>query len=53
MGLQNYNNPNLKNFKIPNLGIPGQNDIWVQAPWPGIENTIKGKVVASPKAKPW
>jgi hypothetical protein len=30
-------------------GVRGQNDIWVQAPWPNIENVIKGKVVASPE----
>jgi hypothetical protein len=31
-------------------GLPRQNDIWVLVPWPGIEYTIKGKVVASPKS---
>ncbi len=35
------------------LGVLGQNDIWVLAPWPGIENNIKGKVVVSPKSGPW
>jgi len=25
------------------LGIPGQNDIWVLASWPGINNTYKGE----------
>jgi len=35
------------------LGVPGQNDIWVLAVWTCIENTIKGKVVASPKSEPW
>jgi hypothetical protein len=44
--------PIFENFRTPNLGIPGQNDIWVQALWPGIENTIRGKVVASPKSEP-
>jgi hypothetical protein len=35
------------------LGVPGQNDIWVQAPWPGIDNTIRGKVLASSKSELW
>jgi len=30
--------------------LPGQNDIWVLVPWPGIEYIINGKVVASPKS---
>jgi len=29
MGLQSYGNPNFENFRISNLGVPGQNDIWV------------------------
>jgi hypothetical protein len=28
----------------------GQNHIWVLAPWPGTENTIRGKVVGSPSS---
>jgi hypothetical protein len=44
MGFQSYRGPN---FGTPNLGVPKQNDIWVKTPWPGIENIIKGKVVAS------
>jgi hypothetical protein len=52
MGLQSHRNPNFWNFEIPNLWVPGQNDIWVQALWPGIENTIRGKVMASPKFGP-
>jgi hypothetical protein len=35
-----------------NLAVPGQNDIWVLAPWPSKENIIKGKVVVSPKSIP-
>jgi hypothetical protein len=35
------------------LGIPGQNAIWMWPPWKGIEYTIRGKVVASPKSMPW
>ncbi len=30
-------------FGIPNLGVPGQNDIWMQALWLGIDNTIRGR----------
>jgi hypothetical protein len=48
MGIQSRRNPNFGNFKTSNLGVLGQNDIWVQAPWLGIENTIRGNVVASP-----
>ncbi len=56
MGLQNCGSPNFRNFqnfRTPNLRIPGQNDIWVQALWPSTKNTIKGKVVASPKSGSW
>ncbi len=51
MGLQSRKSPNFENFRIPNLGIRRQNDIWVQALWLGIQNTIKGKVVASPQIR--
>jgi hypothetical protein len=37
----------------PNLGVPGQNDIWVLVLWPGTKYTIRGKVVISPKSGPW
>jgi hypothetical protein len=47
IGLQSCWSPNFGNFGTPNLGVPGQNDIWVQAPWPGTKNTIRGKMVAS------
>jgi hypothetical protein len=53
MGFQNHMNPNFENFGTSNLKVPRQNDIWVQAPWSCIENTIGGKVVASFKSKPW
>jgi len=53
MGLQSGESPNFRNFGIPKLGVPRQNDIWVQTPWPCINNTIKGKVVASPKFGLW
>jgi hypothetical protein len=42
MGLQNNNNPKLR--------VMGQNEIWVQALSPCIENIVKVKVVASPKS---
>jgi hypothetical protein len=42
-----------KNSRIPYLGILRQTNIWVEAPWPGIKNTIRGKVVAFPKFGPW
>jgi hypothetical protein len=35
------------------LGITGQNDIWMLVLWPGTKYNIRGKVVASPKSKPW
>jgi hypothetical protein len=31
----------------------GQNDIWVLVPWPSTKYTIRGKVVATPKSRPW
>jgi len=48
MGLQSRESPNLGNFRTLNLEILGQNDIWVLASWPGIENTVRGKVVVPP-----
>jgi hypothetical protein len=51
MGLQSCGNPNFENFETSNLGVAKQNDIWVQAPWPGTENTIRGKVVAKVKGE--
>jgi hypothetical protein len=50
MGFQSCGSLNFGNFRTFNLGIPRQNDNWVQAPWLGINNTIRGKVVASPKS---
>ncbi len=38
---------------LGNLGILGQNDIWVLVLWPSTKYIIRGKVVASPKFKPW
>jgi hypothetical protein len=39
--------------RVSIVGILGQNDIWVLVPWPGIEYTIRGKVMASLKSGPW
>jgi len=42
-----------KSYGLPKLRdtqFSGQNDIWVQAPWPSIKNIIRGKVMASPKS---
>jgi len=47
IGFQSHESPNLGNFGTPNLGVLGQNDIWVQATWPGTKNIIRGKVVGS------
>jgi hypothetical protein len=40
-----------REFLDSNLGVSRQNDIWVLALWLGTENTIRGKVVASPKSQ--
>jgi hypothetical protein len=53
MGLQSCGSPNFENFETLNLGVPGQNDIWVQGSWPGTNNIIRGKLVASPKSELW
>jgi hypothetical protein len=55
---QNYAPPKsresqLWEFQDSHLGVLGQNVIWVLVPWPSIEYTIRGKVVASPKSKSW
>jgi hypothetical protein len=47
MGLQFWE------FRDSHLGVLGQNDIWMLALWQGTKNTIKGKVVASPKSELW
>jgi hypothetical protein len=49
INLQNCKSLNFGNFEIPMR----QNDIWVQALWLGIENTIRGKLVTSPKFGSW
>jgi hypothetical protein len=43
----------LLEFRDSHLGVPRQNDIWVLALWPGIENTTRWKVVVVPKFRSW
>jgi hypothetical protein len=43
----------LGRFWDSHLGVPGQKLIWMWALWRGVEYTIRGKVVASPKFGPW
>jgi hypothetical protein len=55
---QSYGHPKsqesqLWEFRDSHLGVSGQNDIWVLVMWSGIEYTIRGKVVASPKSRLW
>ncbi len=40
-----------REFWDSNLGVLGQNDIWVLVPWLGTKYTISGKVVTSPKSR--
>jgi hypothetical protein len=40
-------------FQDSQVGDSRQSDIWMPAPWPGIEYTIRGKMVASPKSRSW
>ncbi len=57
--IQSYGPPKLQESQrwefqdYQELGVPGQNDIWVLVSWLGIKYTIRGKVVASPKSRPW
>jgi hypothetical protein len=39
MAFQSAMSPNFENFETPNLGVLGQNDIWMQPPWLIIKNT--------------
>jgi hypothetical protein len=40
-------------FRDSHLGVLGQKVIWMWASWRGVEYTIRGKVVASPKSRLW
>jgi hypothetical protein len=42
----------LGQFQDSSLGVMRQKTIWMQVPWRGTENTIWGKVVASPESGP-
>jgi hypothetical protein len=47
IGLQSLRSPNFRNFETHNLGVSGQNNIWVQALWsynPSIGLTTKARV---------
>jgi hypothetical protein len=55
---QNYGPPKscefqLWEFRDSQLGVLGQNAIWMLVLEPAIEYTIRGKVVVSPKSEPW
>jgi len=52
---QSYGPPKLREFQLWEFQDShlGQNDIWVLVPWPGIERTIRRKVMVSPKSGPW
>jgi hypothetical protein len=46
--------------KVPTLGIsrfhlrvPRQNPTWMMVPWPVTKYIVRGKVIASPKPRPW
>jgi len=38
---------------ISQVGVPGQNAIWMWALWRGTKYNIRGKVVASPNSRLW
>jgi hypothetical protein len=51
---QSGRSPNFKNFRTPTWeSYDKKNDIWVLVLWLDIENTIRGKVVISPKFMTW
>jgi hypothetical protein len=53
MGLQSHGSLNFGNFATPTLESRDKNAIWMWASWRGTKYTIRGKVVASPKSRPW
>jgi hypothetical protein len=58
VGARGYDGPKsreskLGQFRDSTLGIPGQIATWVWARRSNVENTIWGKVVASPELGPW
>jgi len=53
IGGQSRRSPNWCDFKTPTREFRERKDIWMWAPWPVTEYTIRGKVVASPKSGLW
>jgi len=53
MGFQSRGSPNWRDFGTPTRESRERKAIWMWAPWRGAKNTIKGKVVASPKFGLW
>jgi hypothetical protein len=52
MGPQSHGSPNCGNFGTP-IWESWDNAIWMWPLWRGAKNTIRGKVVGSPKSGPW
>jgi hypothetical protein len=50
--VQNGESPNFENFGTFDLRVPKKMTFGCK-PWPVTKNTIKGKVMASPKSKQW
>jgi hypothetical protein len=55
MSPQSHGSRNFGDFGTPesHLKVLKQNVIWVPVPWPCTKYTIRGKVVVSPKSRPW
>ncbi len=53
MGLQSCKSPSWCNFETPIRESRERKAIWMWALWRGVEYIIRGKVVASPKFRPW
>jgi hypothetical protein len=57
-GARSYERPKSREskpgqFRDSTLGVPRKRAIWMQVLWRATENTIWGKVVASPESEPW
>jgi hypothetical protein len=50
---QSCKSPNYENSKTPTWESWDKNAIWMWALWRGTKYIIRGKVVASPKSRPW
>jgi hypothetical protein len=53
MGLQSRGSPGWRDFGTLTRESRERKVIWMLALWRGPEYTIRGKVVASPKSRPW